>query len=507
MTMVFTSLILATQIGTAEPALPKVVDAALFKNGYAVVTREITLDADGDTSIVDVPRPSLGTLWFFADRNAQLQSITVESVTTDVKTDAQSVEDFVRVNVGKEMTLTLNDNTVVTGKLTSFRAGALTLQTAEGTLVLRNDSIRRVLVKGEINTSFTTQTKQRALRIRSKGAGKLRMIGVESGLTWAPAYLVDISDKKTLKLTAKSTVLNDLSPIQGIELRMVTGFPNIPFLGTEDPFLSQWDVDTFTKSMIGTSGAQGGFGGGRGAMMSQNMAAAREADFAPLPMSALPGQSEGDLFFYRQPNFSLEKNGRAYLVLFELEVPYKHVYEWNIPDSLFGDRQYVGIPEGPGDVWHSLKFRNTGKNPFTTAPAMTMSNDQVIGQDSMSYTSVGAEATLRINKALDIRAEGIEEEISRTPFSRDEANFRRNYDLITIKGTIDVSNRKEEAVTMEVTKALTGEVLESSHAAAVTKTAKGLRGLNPNSVVKWTVEVPAGKSVQLTYSYKVYIPN
>lgn len=501
-------MILATQLGMAEPALPKIVDAALFKNGYAVVTREITLDADGDTSIVDVPRPSLGTLWFFADRNAQLQSTTVESVTSDVKTDAQSIEDFVRVNVGKEMTLTLNDNTVVTGKLTSFRGGALTLQTAEGTLVLRNDSIRRVLVKGEVNTSFTTQTKQRALRIRSKGAGKLRMIGVESGLTWAPAYLVDISDKKTLKLTAKSTVLNDLSPIKDIELRMVTGFPNIPFLGTEDPFLSQWDVDTFTKSMIGSSGGPGGFGGGgRGAMMSQNMAAAREADFAPVPMSDLPGQSEGDLFFYRQPNFSLDRGGRAYLVLFELEVPYKHVYTWDIGDSLMGDRQYVGIPEGPGDVWHSLKFRNTGKNPFTTAPAMTMSNGQVIGQDMMHYTSVGAEAKLRINKALDIRAEGIEEEISRVPFSREEASFRRNYDLITIKGTIDVSNRKDETVTMEVSKDLTGEVLESSHDAKVTKTAKGLRGLNPNSVVKWTVDVPAGKSVQLTYSYKVYIPN
>ena len=129
----------------------------------------------------------------------------------------------------------------------------------------------------------------------------------------------------------------------------------------------------------------------------------------------------------------------------------------------------------------------------------------MLGQDLIKYTSVGAETFLKITKALEIRAEASEEEVSRV--WRDPNSPGARSATITLKGTLSISNRKAEAVHMRITKYLTGEVLSTDDAPEVTKPARGLREANPRAVLVWNIEIPARANKKVGYSYKVTVGN
>jgi hypothetical protein len=237
--------------------------------------------------------------------------------------------------------------------------------------------------------------------------------------------------------------------------------------------------------------------------MAANMRLA-ERDFGEaFTPSQLPGMMTEDLFFYRQPDVNLKRSDRGYYVLFTAESDYEHIYEWEIADVI-QDTVYAQRPEDqPEDVWHSLKFKNTSGRPFTTASAVTMKDGELLGQDMMRYTSVNADATVRITKALDVAAESAEEEVER---KRDALVIRGNYyDLVTLKGTLRVMNRKTDPVTLKITKFLTGELVSADGMPKKTAVAKGLRAVNQRLKLDWTLDLKPGDKRELTYTYTVYI--
>ena len=79
------------------------------------------------------------------------------------------------------------------------------------------------------------------------------------------------------------------------------------------------------------------------------------------------------------------------------------------------------------------------------------------------------------------------------------------YDLVFMNGTLLVSNRKPKTVYLRIKKSLSGEVVTATNEAKISKSASGLRTVNPVSKLEWDVTVEAGKSLKLGYSYKVYV--
>jgi len=320
---------------------------------------------------------------------------------------------------------------------------------------------------------------------------------------------VDISDEKTLRLTAKATVMNDLVDVSGIEARLITGFPHVRFIGVPDPLTGGVSIDQFLQSLM-SSGTPAQYA--TPGAMSQNAARASdaaygEAAFTPFDPSGLEGIQAEDLFFYRQPGVTLKNGERGYYVLFQAESPYTHVYRLDIPDTAasFSREASLSPQQAPPlDVWHTLKFTNTAKMPLTTAAAITVQDGQMLGQDMLDYTSPGAEASLKITKALEVHAEDQEEETA-----RERGAVRRGdtflYDLVTVQGTIAVTNRKPKDVQMKVTKVTLGEAVEASAGGKTTKSPVGLRSINPMSRIVWEPLLKPGESLRLTYTYKVYV--
>lgn len=490
------SALLAFVVSVEAPK-PRVTSLALFKNGFAVVTREAVLSST-DSLIADLPASTLGTLWIAGKDGVVVKEIVNEAVVSRTKVDVQLLEELLAANVGKQVTLKLGQESV-SGELGLSSGNIVILKNGSAVTAINRSLITSVEGSLLVTQKEASQT-SRALRIRTSRPGTVVIVSLERGATWAPSYAVDVTNPKTLRMTGKATILNDLDDFVNVEARLVTGFPNVPYAGTPDPLVSGWSVDQF----VGMLGGTGGLPVMSGQMMQNQMADRRNAGDAMFVSPDVPTSQVEDLFMFKQSGVTLKKGERGAYVLFSAESVYENVYTWDIEDSIEG-MNYRGLIEGPGDVWNTLKFKNTSPIPFTTAPATTFKNGEMLGQDLIKYTSVGAEAFLKITKALEIRAEASEEEVSRV--LRDPNSPGARTATITLKGTLSISNRKAEAVHMRITKNLTGEVLSTDDSPEVTKPARGLREANPRAVLVWNIDIPARTNKKIGYSYKVIVGN
>lgn len=495
-------LTLSLLLASPAPATAKIVSASLFKNGFAMVRREIAVNSGG-VSLTEIPQAALGTFWVASTRNVKVKELI--STQEEIKSTYQagSLDQLLALNLGKNLKLTTVNLGVVSGTLMSIHGEHLLVSTAEGTIAMPRGEIRLVSFAEKVTTGGETKSLRRALNFKTEGEGKLILFGLERGLSWTPGYAIDISDKKTLNLTAKATVSNDLGELSNVELRFVTGVPNVPWASIIEPLLSPQSVDTFTNMLKSVGEADANFN--RRDMRGQSFGNQAPADFAgAFDPSQAGGEQNEDLFFYKQPNVSLKVADRALYILFESKSEYEHLYTCDVPDTVVNNRQYVGLPEGPTDVWHKLKFKNKAGQPLTTGPATIYQNNQVMGQDTLNYTAAGADSTLKMSKAMDVRVDATEEEVDR---KRDHLKLRNGtyYDLVTIKGTVQIQNMKPAEVELQLSKAITGEFLGGTDGAKATKTAKGLREENPRTNVKWTLPLGSGKKAEVTYSYSVFV--
>lgn len=124
---------------------------------------------------------------------------------------------------------------------------------------------------------------------------------------------------------------------------------------------------------------------------------------------------------------------------------------------------------------------------------------------SAALTGVNRNRAVRITQAVDIRAEQAEFEVER---KRGAASFYGySFDLVDVRGKLEVTNFKNKDVTVTITKDLSGEVVETTPEAVVEQTVKGLKKMNPRCALTWELPIEARGSIEIVYDYKVYIRN
>lgn len=516
--MLTTTLLMAALVAPPTLVETKITAASLFKNGYAVVVRSAPLSSDGEVLIESPPRAVLGTLWVTATRGVTIDSVVSTQIKSETTASLPEFSLILRANEGKSLTLWISTPgesklVPIAGKLLSAAGNAVVLQLEDGsTRVLSIARVAEVTsTSGELIYQTKVESSKPALRVRAKGNGSVMVLSLERGLTWAPGYHVDISDEKKLTITSKATILNDLGKIDNIDLKLITGFPHVRFINAWDPLTSGFNVDQFVQGLMSAGAAAAD-----AAPMAQNAFAGRIAEsgafgggFTPFDPGQLEGEQLEDLFFYTLPKVTLDRGERGYFVQFQEGAAYEHVYTLDLAETGWAtnENEYrAPQPETVYDVWHTLEFTNPSKFPFTTAAATTFKDGQIIGQDMLNYTAPNSKATLKITKALDIHPDLIEEELDRQIGAIPRTNYTRAYDLVTAKGTVQIVNYKSQAVKVKVYKQLIGEVTKTSHNGQTTKNKVGLRSVNPNSEIRWTLDMKPGEKIELTYDFKVYVP-
>ena len=141
--------------------------------------------------------------------------------------------------------------------------------------------------------------------------------------------------------------------------------------------------------------------------------------------------------------------------------------------------------------------------PWTTAQAEFVESGNFTGQDICYYTAPGAQTVVRLNKALNISAEQAEVEIER---KRDAFQlYGSHFDLVKVKGELKLRSRIDKPVNMEITKILSGDVLEMSPEAKDTITTKGIKAVNQQHALVWNIELKPCEEQIIAYVYEVYI--
>jgi len=508
----------------------RLVAASMFKNGFAITQRVIDIPKPGVTTVLPIPQGAMGTLWFTPSEGTVLDSVVVENeaVGGSQKVPAGSVDEILGLNVGRTVTLVIALNTStakLTCRLVSAAGSIVVIQTTEGTTrVIQKGTIVGVEGKGlkaQSNSPF--QPMRRVMKIRTLGKpGRVRVVALERNLSWSPAYAINLlPDGKNLTLVAKATVVNDLERLSNLDCRFVTGFPNLPFAETLDPLVA-WYMNGINGPGAG-GGPGGGFGGGGGGF-ANSQSANRETrrgnvGFDPSDASlaanaqGINGESLGELFFYSRPNVSVDLGGRAAYNLFSTTTPYETVYAWDIGDPAPGQARFEARILPPGapsteEIWQTLRFTNNTKVPFTTGPATTFSEGEIVGQDALKYVSVGQTAELRVTRSLDVSADYSEEEAGR------ERGFIKGrngdgeypiYDRVTVKGTLSMLNRKTKAIKVRIRKSFTGEWISGEGDPDVKTTAAGLRQPNPTGSAEWIATVEPGKTLKLSYQVRLLV--
>ena len=139
----------------------------------------------------------------------------------------------------------------------------------------------------------------------------------------------------------------------------------------------------------------------------------------------------------------------------------------------------------------------------TTAPAAIYEKGLFHGQQSSFWVNPGQETSLRINKALSLRALNSEHE---TEGSREVVYIGRNdYHKTLVQGAVKVTNHRGVKVRMVIRRRFSGELMEADGSPKASLLEEGVYSLNPRRELVWDLVLEAGKEIELCYKYSVLV--
>ena len=537
-----TVLTVATLPLAADPATQvdtKAVRVALFKNGLAFFIRQGDLPTRaGEVEIGPLPAASHGTLWLGFGPGVELANLSAREVKVMEGRLALTIPELLEANVGKRVRLEFASEfrTPVEGVLKAYpqpqerppvnpymadlvpppspQSQLLLVQAEGGMVAINPGSVDRIVFLEDPNTTVSDELKRISLSgelLKSAANQPLSVSYLAKGMTWAPSYLVDISDPKQAMLTAKACILNDIEDLDGAQVDLITGFPHLEFAEIISPLAKKEDLAGFLNALGSgySAGRRRADYGGVTAQAAANVMYQYERGEPTVPVpdygAAAAGIAAEDLFFYPLEGVTLERGAVGYYPLFTEKVGYQHIYEWDIPDYVNEEDYYRREEEQEVRqiVWHSLRLENSTGMPWTTAPAATMQEGRVLGQATLHYTPVAGETMLKITQALGIKADQLELEVDREVGALKQ--YGRIYDRVTVEGTLELRSHLDKPVKVKVAKTLTGNVKSADPQPKVEKLAAGLKRVNPRSRLTWEVTVGAGQEMTITYAYVVHI--
>jgi len=522
---------------TAKP-----VKVAMFKNGVGLVSAQVELpEAAGHYRVRPLPDATLGSFWISWPETITLIDVRATQSETTRKVPAATVQELLEANIGNTVDLKIQDvwqrvtirdiprrsdepfilprqENIIPPPPPPNRGDLLLIEDPMGMRGVPRDWVQEIRFDSrDSNVQLERPMLENVIEftaesVKEAPSGPMPVIltYLAKGIAWSPSYVVDISKEDKATFSAKSVIVNDLTPLENTDVELISGFPHIQFENVASTFslaplqqilerlgrpVEKYDADPTSNRMFAN-------------FASVSLDAKVFTEAPSMPTTPVEGEGAEDLYFYELKEITLKKGERGYHPLFAGEVPYEHRYTWDIPNYSNADSggYRPDQPQG-GDrqvVWHSIKLENNTGKPWTAAPALTMKDGHILGQDTIYCTPDRASTELKITQAVAVNAEQTENEIAR---ERNAANFGGNpFDLVTVKGELAVTNYKDEPITLKITKTLTGEVQKADGEPTITKLARGLRTINPQSQLVWKVEVKPGKdnAVKRSYTFKVY---
>ena len=254
-------------------AKSRIVAVGLFKNGLAVIKREVTLGKAGTYVLDDVPEPVHGTYWI--ESVAPVES-SVEMREVEVPVNELAPGNLQEDLAGKKVTIHFKGDKATPTNGTVAKLKTLKSETARSRerilrdgddpsvqparfLVVQTAKGRSYIETSEIAYVESEGTEEKIMRRMprllltvsetDKADSKVFVNYLTRGLSWAPSYRVDITDPKTLAVEQYAVVKNELADLDGTEIMLISGFPSVQFAHVTSPLASRTSLVQFFQEL------------------------------------------------------------------------------------------------------------------------------------------------------------------------------------------------------------------------------------------------------------------
>lgn len=381
-------------------------------------------------------------------------------------------------------------------------------------------------------TELSERTKRLWFDLGADAAGRevtIRLLYFTPGIRWIPTYRLAGELKNDGQLALQGEILNEVEDIQDAVLDLVVGVPNFRYKGTISPLsLERVMVNALQQSAPGLMGRH----------MSNASFAQRAGEWRGIPVrpvqagggavaalaAEITAAGEQDLFVYSVKEFSLATGDRATVSLWQNSVPLRHLYTMDVHavrdwrtgamTTSLAARSQSDSPSplrlAANNVWHQLELANSTGVPWTTGPIMLLRKFLPLGQELLTYTPRGARTLLPVTVAVDVRGTYAEQEIDREA----KALYWGNHQWARIrkKGTVTLTNYRDEPISMLVTVSTGGRAESASDDATISLNAMrfedfhgGHAAVNNHSEVTWELILEPGASRTLSYVFSYYV--
>ncbi|MDB6053268.1 MAG: hypothetical protein JWN25_791 [Verrucomicrobiales bacterium] len=521
----------------------KIHSIEVFKNGVGFVNRTGEADlSQGWGKLESIPTSTLGSLWIGTTGNKS-KIVEMENYRDKVtrKKVGKTIQDLMTMNAGKKVAITFMgeggirrvEGSLVAGQeetgedvLRSETGEAMDSRMAENQgsqlvlirtvnngkeslLTLPKGSIQSLELLEEPVLSAKSETEKETIKIRvERGETKtgISMNYLQKGLAWSPSYRINLADDKNASIGLEAILINDVEDVENVDVSFVVGFPHFLYMDVSNPLAVRQSVGNFLQALVGAGSERNQILGNsmtQSAIYNSRREVANDSTWSA--NISLPGESSQDLYFYKQKGVTLKKGDRGRYSVFNANVPYEHIYQWEIPDTAsVDDRGYRQDPgakkEIENQVWHVVRLQNTTKQPWTTAPAFAAAGDLPVAQDLLGYAPPGAKSTLKLTVAAEIKAEQTQNETARKGMTVSGISFEE----VMVEGKLHVTNMKSQEICAVIHKTLVGTVTDAGDG-KVTKSSLRLMAFNSSSDLDWEFHLGPGKEREITYQYKVLL--
>jgi hypothetical protein len=512
--------ILANPIRADEtPAKSKIVAVDLFKNGLAVVKREVTLGKPGVYVLDDVPSPVHGSFWIESagpiDTLVQMRDVEVPANET---TPGNLQEDL----AGKKVTLYFKGEkrAPVVGTMLKFKPAKpeealqasklLVLQTTKGRIYVESSEIASVEADdaGE-------KVKRRQPRLvltlgtTDKAETRVAIRYLTHGLSWAATYKLDITNPKTLSLEQQAVIKNELANLEDAEVRLISGYPSVQFAHVRSLLSPGTTLAGFFQE-LSMGAARMAVSMGNSVTM-QNLVMNNTRESFNLSLGAIPTGEGVDLHYQPIGKRTLNEGDTVAVMVGKGNAEYERIVEWLVPDArneygLFDNR---GHDSDDDAAWDALKFKNPLSYPMTTGSVLVTANGMFNGQRTAYWVNPGEETVLHVGKALSIRTRALENEQQQKGANGRDITWigGRQYRQSVVDGELAVSNHRKESIQSVIRRRFSGELIRADGSPKSSLLEEGVYSLNKRNELVWIIPLKPGEERTLKYTYSVLVSN
>jgi hypothetical protein len=364
------------------------------------------------------------------------------------------------------------------------------------------------------------------LEFGSEIAGRevgVRLLYFGPGIRWIPTYRIELAEDDAARMVMQAEILNEAEDLSGVDAALVVGVPNFRFKDVVSPM----SLEATLRNTLQQAAPQ---------LMSQSMSnvllSQQVADVRPMAggtepstganVPAIPSELAGggsqDLFLYRVPALMLRAGERAAIPLVSARVPFRHIYTWDVRLTRSGTEAVPGRGKHASpvrllknEVWHQIEVSNDTDVPWTTGAALIMDGYLPVAQELLTYTSIGAKCQIPVTVAVDVRGTYEEEEIGRDVKA---IHFDgRDYVKISKKGTLQVTNHKNEPIALLVSCEFGGNATKASDGGDITVSDfahgdwtdfRGSSALTGHTTITWNLNLKPGETKEVSCEYYYY---